>query len=122
MVQSQQKTPPRPQNMDRRRLTPKGTIYVDAGASKALKRGKSLLAAGITKAEGHFEKGDLVAIANPEKKIIARGLTRYNAKATNSIAGQNSREIESILGYCDSDEVIHADDLVTGEAPVSDIE
>ena len=106
-------------------LTPKGTIYVDAGASKALKRGKSLLAAGITKAEGHFEKGDLVAIADPEKKIIARGLTRYNAKATNSIAGQNSREIENILGYCDSDEVIHADDLVlddAGEVSVPDIE
>lgn len=93
-------------------LTPKGSIMVDDGASKALSRGKSLLAAGITNVIGTFDKGDLVAITNPKDMTIARGLTRYNASDITLIKGHNSGEIETILGYCDHDEVIHADDLV----------
>ena len=54
-------------------LTPKGAIMVDDGASLALSRGKSLLAAGITGVTGSFDKGDLVAITNPAEVTIARG-------------------------------------------------
>jgi glutamate 5-kinase len=93
-------------------LTPKGMIVVDDGAKSALMRGKSLLAAGITSVEGDYDKGDLVAIATTKGVTIARGLTRYSAADIKRIAGHNSGEIETILGYRDHDEVIHADDLV----------
>lgn len=93
-------------------LTPKGAIMVDDGASLALSRGKSLLAAGITGVTGSFDKGDLVAITNPAEVTIARGLTRYSASDISLIQGHNSGEIEAILGYRDHNEVIHADDLV----------
>lgn len=93
-------------------LTPKGVIMVDNGASQALTRSKSLLAAGITNVKGTFDKGDLVAITDPANVTIARGLTRYSAHDINLIKGHNSGEIETILGYRDHDEVIHADDLV----------
>jgi len=85
---------------------------VDDGAKSALMRGKSLLAAGITSIDGHYDKGDLVAIATTKGVTIARGLTRYSAADIQRIAGHNSGEIETILGYRDHDEVIHADDLV----------
>lgn len=93
-------------------LTPKGIIVVDEGAKSALMRGKSLLAAGITRVDGHYDKGDLVAITTIKGVTIARGLTRYSAADIQRIAGHNSGEIETILGYRDHDEVIHADDLV----------
>ncbi|MBT6256325.1 MAG: glutamate 5-kinase [Alphaproteobacteria bacterium] len=93
-------------------LTPKGAIMIDDGASQALSRGKSLLAAGITAVTGNFDKGDLVAITDPANATIARGLTRYSASDIHLIKGHNSGEIETILGYRDHDEVIHTDDLV----------
>jgi glutamate 5-kinase len=87
-------------------------IFVDDGAKAALMRGKSLLAAGITGVDGVYDKGDLVAIATTKGVTVARGLTRYNASDIKRIAGHNSGEIETILGYRDHNEVIHADDLV----------
>ncbi|WP_447406213.1 PUA domain-containing protein, partial [Clostridium perfringens] len=46
-------------------LTAQGAIHVDAGAAAALTRGGSLLAAGATRVEGHFARGDLVTIEGP---------------------------------------------------------
>src|SRR3954468_14981728 len=51
-------------------LTAKGTIHVDAGAAKALAAGKSLLAAGATRVDGSFVRGDLVVIAGPEGRQL----------------------------------------------------
>ena len=42
--------------MDISSLSSSGIIYIDQGAAKALSNGKSLLAAGITKIKGSFEK------------------------------------------------------------------
>ncbi len=39
-------------------VAPKGAIIIDDGAIRALKSGKSLLAAGIKKVSGKFKKGD----------------------------------------------------------------
>ena len=49
-------------------ISPKGELIIDDGAIKALKQGKSLLAAGITKVNGKFSKGDHIKILN--KKIV----------------------------------------------------
>src|SRR5471032_1616484 len=46
-------------------LEPKGAIHVDAGAVAALRRGKSLLPAGVVKISGAFARGDAVLIRDP---------------------------------------------------------
>src|SRR3546814_17063594 len=56
------------------RLTVKGAIHIDEGAAGALARGKSLLAAGATRVEGAFRRGDPVDIIAPDSRAIARGL------------------------------------------------
>ena len=45
-------------------------------------------------------------------KVIATGLSNYSADALIKIKGLNSVQIEKALGYKDSDEVIHRDNLV----------
>jgi glutamate 5-kinase len=93
-------------------LKPAGTMTVDAGALNALKTGRSLLPAGVTKVEGRFERGDAVIVADLAGNEVARGLVAYNAKDAKAIMGHKSREIADLLGYRGRDEMIHRDDLV----------
>jgi glutamate 5-kinase len=94
-------------------LVPAGRITVDAGAATALaKQGRSLLPVGVTRVEGQFERGDTVRICNAAGQEIARGLTRYGAASLDRIKGRRSEEIATILGYENSAEVVHRDDLV----------
>jgi len=89
-----------------------GKVIIDAGAATALlKKGKSLLASGIVKVEGGFERGAVVAVLDSEGREIARGMANYNAEETRRIAGQKSADIEKILGQKDYDEVIHRNNL-----------
>ncbi len=92
-------------------LEPKGIIHVDAGAVAALRRGKSLLPAGVVKIEGTFARGDAVLIRGPDGGEIARGLVAYDREEAAKIIGQNSERIEGILGYSGRTEMIHRDDL-----------
>lgn len=86
---------------------------LDAGAVKALDKGKSLLPAGIKVVKGAFERGDAVVLEDENGLFLGKGLTAYNARDTKMIAGRHSNEIESILGYHGPDEIIHRDDLFT---------
>jgi glutamate 5-kinase len=97
-------------------LQPAGRVTVDAGALNALAAGKSLLPAGVTGVEGGFERGDAVVVAGPDGREIARGLSAYAAADARLIAGRNSRDIESLLGYRGREELIHRDDLVLTQA------
>jgi glutamate 5-kinase len=92
-------------------LNAQGKIAVDAGAVAALKSGKSLLPAGVTRVEGHFERGDTVQICGPDGYEIARGLIAYPAEEAVKIAGARSGDIEALLGYRGRDAIIHRDDL-----------
>ncbi len=87
-------------------------IAVDAGAANALRRGKSLLPAGVTAVEGNFRRGDAVRIVGPDGAEIAIGLIAYDADAARKIAGRQSREIEALLGYKGRDVLVHRDDMV----------
>ena len=89
-----------------------GTIYVDSGAARALSNGKSLLAAGITKIKGNFNKGENVIILDQNNIQLARGLSSFSSTEINKIKGKQSKEIETILGYLSKTEVIHKDDMV----------
>jgi len=89
-----------------------GALVVDDGAAAALKRGTSLLPAGVSHVEGSFERGDAVVVRSKDGKELARGLSAYSSEDASAIAGHKSGEIEAILGYRGRDEMIHRDDLV----------
>jgi glutamate 5-kinase len=86
-------------------------IEVDAGAAKALGNHSSLLPSGITEVQGHFNRGDCIAITY-HKKIIALGLVEYTSEEFQKIKGKKSQDIQALLGFNISDVVIHKDNLV----------
>lgn len=76
----------------------RGTLHVDAGATRALvEQGRSLLVPGIVRTEGDFVAGDVVRICSPDGREVARGLARVGVSA---------------LGSRPRTEVVHRDDLV----------
>jgi glutamate 5-kinase len=93
-------------------LEPHGTLTIDAGAVAALRRGKSLLPAGVTRIEGSFGRGDAVLIRGPDGAELGRGLIGYDAEEAQAIRGKSSKDILSILGAGGRSEMIHRDDLV----------
>tara|TARA_B100001057_G_scaffold232991_1_gene233181 strand:+ start:560 stop:1651 length:1092 start_codon:yes stop_codon:yes gene_type:complete len=93
-------------------LNSNGTIKIDDGASKALLNGKSLLAAGITRIDGFFKKGENVLVLDQNNNQLARGLSSFSSDEINKIKGKQSKEIEKILGYFSKTEIIHKDDMV----------
>ena len=93
-------------------LNSTGKIFIDKGAQIALQNGKSLLAAGITKITGKFNKGENVLIVNEEEKSLGRGLSSFSSEEIQKIKGKQSNEIQNILGYPSKSEIIHKDDMV----------
>jgi glutamate 5-kinase len=93
-------------------LEPKGTLHIDAGAVDALRRGKSLLPAGVTRVEGGFARGDAVIVRGPDGTEIGRGLSAYDAEDAGRIRGRSSGEIQLVVGFAGRAEMIHRDDLV----------
>lgn len=100
-------------------LQVRGRLWLDEGAVKVLcEAGRSLLPVGVTRAEGHFSRGDVVLCLAPDGREIARGLVNYGAQEVAMIQSQSSRRIEALLGYVDEPELIHRDNLVlTSHAP-----
>ena len=79
---------------------PKGVIYVDEGAKKALReQGKSLLPPGITRCEGEFNIGEIVSVCDLNGTEFARGIS--------DIAADVIRQKQ-----IPRQEVIHRDNLV----------
>jgi len=79
---------------------PKGALFVDEGAKKALReRGKSLLPPCIARCEGDFNAGDIVRICDLNGTEFARGISKFSA--TEIQARQLSRV-----------EAVHRDNLV----------
>ena len=95
-------------------LEPKGTLTIDAGAVAALRRGKSLLPAGVVRVDGAFARGDAVVIRGPDGAEIGRGLCAYDAEDAQKIVGRSSADIATILGFSGRTEIVHRDDLVVG--------
>ena len=93
-------------------ISPKGEVLIDEGAKKALSNGKSLLAAGIKKISGKFNKGDHIKIVDNQKREFARGLSSFSSEEIKKIIGCHSNEIRRILGYVSKSEVVHKDDMV----------
>ena len=92
-------------------MKPRGFVALDAGAVSALARGKSLLPAGVTAVEGAFERGDSIAMHDPDGHVVGYGLCRYSAAEVAEIKGHKSAEIEAVLGYPGRAALIHRDDM-----------
>lgn len=93
-------------------LQPHGVLHVDAGAERALRRGASLLPAGVRRLEGSFHRGDAVSVRGPDGREIGRGLIGYDADEASLIAGHLTQDIEALLGRGGRATMIHRDDLV----------
>lgn len=79
---------------------PRGTLFVDDGAKKALReRNKSLLPPGIARCEGDFDDGEVVRICDTEGTEFARGIAEFG-----------SDQIRA--GTLQRVEVVHRDNLV----------
>jgi len=93
-------------------VTPVGKLRLDDGATQAVRdNGRSLLAIGVTAVEGHFSKGEIVSVIDPQGIEIARGLSNFNSQQVAQIAGQRSEEIVRLLGADADKAVIHRDNL-----------
>lgn len=89
-----------------------GSVNVDAGAEQALlHKNGSLLPVGVVRVNGHFHRGELIAVLNPDGKEIARGLANYSSNETAKIVRCHANEISEKLGYAFEDELIHRDNL-----------
>ena len=91
----------------------RGSVRLDAGATKALTRdGKSLLPIGVVEVIGEFERGDVVGCLDADGAEIARGLVNYSSSESRRIMRKPSTEIESLLGFVQEPELMHRDNLV----------
>lgn len=95
------------------RLKITGELMLDDGAVRSLTtRGTSLLPVGVVRADGNFNRGDLVVCLDTDRVEIARGLVNYNCENTRKIMRQPSYKIRHILGFEDEPELIHRDNMV----------
>lgn len=94
-------------------LETSGTIAIDEGAHNALKKGGSLLPAGMRAVSGQFGRGDTVSITLIGSDTeIARGLAAYNSEEATMIIGLKTEAIEEALGHAPRSAMVHRDDLV----------
>jgi len=93
-------------------LKPAGELIVETGACTAIReRGRSLLPPGVRAIRGVFGQGECVTCLDDKGRPFARGLVNYSSEALERIKGARTSQVEHILGYKVSDEVIHRDDL-----------
>lgn len=79
---------------------PKGALFVDEGAKKALREsGKSLLPPGVARCEGDFASGEVVRICDLNGTEFARGIAGF---ASGEIKGRTLQRVE----------IVHRDNLV----------
>ena len=77
-----------------------GQLILDIGAAKAIQNRKSLLAVGVRKVKGNFEKGDVIELCDAQSKIIALARAKQSSESIkNNLSAQNF-------------EVAHADEIV----------
>ena len=75
-------------------------------------QGRSLLPIGVTKLSGDFDRGEVVAIYDPEGREIARGLATLKREEADLVKGKNSARASEILGIGTRSEMVHRDNMV----------
>ncbi|KAL2916073.1 Glutamate 5-kinase [Polyrhizophydium stewartii] len=115
-------------------LATAGAIFIDSGAVRAITKEKSsLFAAGITRVEGSFNAQQSVQImtvvedtlprGDKTQRVVevAKGLVNYSSAEIQRIVGVKSSEIETLLGYRDSDYVIHRNNIAITQPPAGGV-
>jgi glutamate 5-kinase len=77
-----------------------GRLILDPGALAAVQQRKSLLAVGVRKVKGEFDKGDVIELSDSQSNVIAIARVKHTAEAIR----QNLRT--------QNFEIAHADDIV----------
>jgi len=91
----------------------RGAVVVDTGAARKLREeGKSLLPIGMTRVQGDFARGDVIAVQDEQGEEIARGLANYSSAEARLILRKASSEFEKLLGYTGEPEMVHRTNLV----------
>ena len=88
-------------------------IIVDKGAEIAIQKGiNSLLPSGVVDINGNFKRGESTNIVNQDKKIIACGISNYDAESVLKLKGIHSSKISGILGFDFGEEIIHRNNMI----------
>ncbi len=105
--------------MTRRRLwlayaaKTRGKLLIDEGAARAVLGGlASLLPAGITAVEGHFDANDPVELVDPAGVVVGRGLVAFGSADLPVLLGKSTVELRELHGDGYDRAVVHRDDLV----------
>ncbi|KAK9377485.1 Aspartate/glutamate/uridylate kinase [Lipomyces chichibuensis] len=118
-----------------------GIVYIDTGAYKAITRTNKagLLPAGVVDVEGTFSASEAVSLVVVDRKVltkaerehqgdgeakkavratvfedgedVGKAIVNYSSVEIARIMGLRSSEIESLLGYSDSEYIAHRDNL-----------
>ncbi|KAJ2962221.1 hypothetical protein NQZ79_g2627 [Umbelopsis isabellina] len=98
-----------------------GTLFIEESAAKDIagRQGGSLTAASIVKVSGHFVSNQSARIvvekmnSDGELEIVtvAKGIVNYSSQEIERIMRCDAEEISKILGYEDSDSVVHRDNM-----------
>ena len=109
-------------------LTTHGTLFIDQGAYNALTNGASLLPAGVLGVEGHFGQQEAVRLVVAERpspdalngdflhhahepREVGRAIVNYGSLEIAHIKGHRSTQIQTLLGYADSEYVALRDNI-----------
>lgn len=84
-----------------------GTVFIDAGAIKALRGRKSLLPSGVVSVKGTFEAGSVVMLNENAKAV-----TNFSSAELKTLIGRHSTEIKKLLGPGHRDVVATPEDIV----------
>ncbi|QEL63107.1 glutamate 5-kinase [Candidozyma auris] len=101
-------------------LKTKGTIYIDRGCFQALTRkDRAGLLSGVVAVKGNFHVHDCVSIEvlPTRESELSEGVevghcrVNYSSAEIELIKGQQSADIENILGFSDTEYIAHRDNL-----------
>jgi len=71
----------------------KGVVTINAGAEKKLRESiASLLPVGMTKVEGHFQKGDMIKIQNETGAWVGYGIAVYRSTVAKRWVGHKNKK------------------------------
>lgn len=89
----------------------KGSLIIDEGAAAAVRRRRSLLAAGVVGVEGHFDGAEPVALRDLAGGLVAHGLSSYSSQEMAQMVGLHSHEIRQKMGDGFDGTLVHADNI-----------
>jgi len=95
-------------------LAQEGALVLDVGAAEAVRKGRSLLPAGVLQVMGRFERGTAVRLLQVDGAQIGVGVAGYDDAEARLILGAQSDAIQDRLGYRRGAALVHAGDLVLG--------